>query len=78
MAAELSLDESTKDKGGELGAIFDREPYFVSGIEDAAVAAPAILALDSGAVSEPVQTLAGFHLFKALEATPAEVRPLGR
>jgi len=77
LAREISLDEATREKGGELGWVVDRAPFRVPGLKgDSEPAARAILALNEAQVSSPVSAQAGFHVFKALEVRPAESMPL--
>ncbi len=54
-AGELSEDPMSAAKGGDLGDISSETPLF--NITDK------VLALPQGAVSEPVESLAGYHLF---------------
>lgn len=68
VAAQLSDDANTKDRGGELG-------FVTEGLFDEAFA-KAALALDAGQVSEPVRTPSGWHLVKADEVVPAKQVPL--
>lgn len=63
VAAALSDDPNTKDRGGDLGFVSE-------GLADAAFA-KAALALKAGEVSEPVRTPAGWHLIRAEEVVPA-------
>ncbi|ACG72585.1 PpiC-type peptidyl-prolyl cis-trans isomerase [Anaeromyxobacter sp. K] len=63
VAAALSDDPNTKDRGGDLGFVSE-------GLADAAFA-KAALALKAGEVSEPVRTPAGWHLIRADEVVPA-------
>lgn len=63
VAAALSDDANTKDRGGELGFVSE-------GLAEEAFA-KAALALKPGQVSEPVRTQAGWHLIRADEVVPA-------
>ncbi len=64
VAAQVSEDANTKDRGGDLG-------FVVEGLADEAFA-KATLSLKAGQVSEPVRTPAGWHLIKAEEVVPAK------
>jgi peptidyl-prolyl cis-trans isomerase D len=68
VAAQLSDDANTKDRGGELG--FVTEGLFEEAFSKAA------LSLEAGQVSEPVRTASGWHLLKADEVVPAKQVPL--
>ncbi len=67
VAAQVSEDANTKDRGGDLG-------FITEGLADEAFARVA-LALSKGQVSEPVRTPAGWHLVKAEEVVPARQVP---
>lgn len=64
VAAQVSEDANTKDRGGDLG-------FVAEGLADEAFAKVA-LALSKGQVSEPVRTPAGWHLVEAVEVVPAK------
>ena len=66
VARELSTDESTAANGGDLGW-FTRE-------EMVAPFAAAAFALESGAISDPVETEFGWHVIQVMERDPD--RPL--
>lgn len=68
VAAALSDDENTKDRGGELGFVSE-------GLFDPAFASAA-LALEAGQVSEPVRSATGYHLVQAEEVVAAKSVPL--
>ncbi len=63
LARELSLDEGTKEAGGELGWVA-REELDLSYREK-------VFALEAGTVSEPVETGDGFFIFEVTEKDPA-------
>ena len=66
LASQVSLDNATKDKGGDLG--FVSRGMLLPEIEKL------VFSLKAGEASGPLQSAAGFHLFKAEEvraATPA-------
>jgi peptidyl-prolyl cis-trans isomerase D len=67
VAAELSDDATTKDKGGDMG-FFGRNKN-VKEFEDAAFAAPV------GKLTGPVRSPLGYHLFQVLEKRPGGVKP---
>lgn len=64
VAQELSEDENTKSRGGEIGFVTEGlfDPAFVT----------AAFALAPGAVSEPVKSASGWHLIQAEEVVPAK------
>ena len=68
VAAALSDDPNTKDRGGELGFVSEGlfDPAFTS----------AALALEKGQLSEPVRSASGWHLVQAEEVVPAKQIPL--
>ena len=68
VAAEVSDDAATKEKGGDLGFI---SPELV----DAAFA-DAAFKLAAGQVSPPVRTRSGWHLVQAIAVEPARTTPL--
>jgi len=68
VAAALSDDPNTKDRGGELGFVSE-------GLFDPAFASAA-LALEKGQLSEPVRSASGWHLVQAEEVVPAKQIPL--
>lgn len=65
VAAALSEDENTKDRGGELGFVSE-------GLFDEAFASAA-LALEAGQLSDPVRSASGWHLVQAEEVVPAKL-----
>jgi peptidyl-prolyl cis-trans isomerase SurA len=65
LVAELSEDEATRERGGELGMV--RETDLIPEI------ANAVSNLYPGEVSRPVQTVQGIHIFKVLERKGSEV-----
>jgi peptidyl-prolyl cis-trans isomerase C len=75
LARELSQDEATREEGGELGWVVDREPHVIPGLEDSAEAAEIVLSLEDGEVSSAISTSAGLHLFKILETQPEAEPP---
>lgn len=60
VAKEVSLDTSTKDKGGDLGYV----TYVDSGLETNFI--NAAIPLKVGQVSTPVETSYGFHIIKCI------------
>jgi peptidyl-prolyl cis-trans isomerase D len=68
VAAELSQDPGSKNRGGDLG--FFARGQMLKEFEDAA------FALTPGQISEPVKTSFGFHLIRLEERQEALVRPL--
>ena len=64
VAAQVSEDANTKDRGGDLG-------FIAEGLADEAFAKVA-LSLSKGQVSQPVRTPAGWHLVLAEEVVPAK------
>ena len=67
LAKQYSDDASNKDKGGVLdqAVIAGKSPY-VKEFEDASVALNTV-----GQVSDPVKTVFGYHIIKAMEVTQA-------
>jgi peptidyl-prolyl cis-trans isomerase D len=64
VAGELSDDENTKARGGDLGFVTENlveKPF-----------AEAAFRLEQGQVSDPVRTSAGWHLIQAVEIVPAK------
>ncbi len=68
VAAAVSDDANTKDRGGELGFVSE-------GLFDPAFASAA-LALEKGQLSDPVKSASGWHLIQAEEVVPAKQVPL--
>lgn len=68
LAAELSTDSLTAAQGGDLGWLLESQVRSRFG-EDAL----AVFELEPGAVSEPIESAAGWHLFQVVEQ---ELRPL--
>lgn len=68
LAAELSKDVTTKDRGGDLG-FFIRENLTTPELADAA------FALQPGQIGSPVQTMLGYHIVQTLEFTDAPASP---
>ncbi|HET8539411.1 MAG TPA: SurA N-terminal domain-containing protein [Anaeromyxobacter sp.] len=68
VAAALSEDANTKDRGGEIGFVSE-------GLFDEAFASAA-LALEQGQLSDPVRSASGWHLVQAEEVVPAKQVPL--
>lgn len=68
VAAEVSLDTSNKDDGGDLG--FFPRGAMVSEFEDVAFSTPV------GEVSEPFQTQFGWHVLQVLEKEERELDPV--
>lgn len=64
LAAEYSIDNQTKDNGGELGYFGRGE--MVKEFEDA------VFALEINEISAPVETQYGFHVIKKTDYKPAE------
>jgi peptidyl-prolyl cis-trans isomerase D len=67
LAKKYSEDPGTKDKGGDLGWIIEKQT--VPEFEKAA------FSLNKGQVSELVQTVYGFHIIKVLEKETAHTKP---
>src|SRR5262249_38934520 len=67
VAAELSDDASSKDRGGDMG--FFGHNKNVRELEDAAFTAPL------GKVQGPVRSPLGYHVFQVLEKRPGGVKP---
>ncbi len=68
VAAALSEDENTRNRGGEIGFVSE-------GLFDEAFASAA-LALEKGQLSDPVRSASGWHLVQAEEVVPAKQVPL--
>jgi len=69
LAKELSKDEDTKDKGGELGWFPEGEVESLYGTD----VEEAVFGLQAGQLSEVVKSYKGYHVFKV---TGREIRPL--
>lgn len=67
LAAEVSDDKLTANKGGDLG-------LFTAGTMEKAFE-DAASSLTLGEVSEPVKSAFGYHLIKVTELVPGEVKP---
>ena len=63
LASEHSSDTATKDEGGNLG--FFRRGVMDESFEEAAFSLP------KGGISEPVETIHGFHVIEVLDRQPA-------
>jgi foldase protein PrsA len=70
MAREVSLDRQTGEHGGDLGTVSDEK---LTHMESAL--SKAILTLPAGAVSDPVKSNQGWHLFTC-QPVPAHQVPL--
>ncbi|ORE86955.1 parvulin-like peptidyl-prolyl isomerase [Oceanococcus atlanticus] len=66
VAKEVSQDPGSKNKGGDLGWV--STGMMVAPFEDA------LFALDTGVVSEPVETQFGWHLIQVEEIRPERLR----
>ncbi|CAG0908180.1 unnamed protein product [Cyprideis torosa] len=64
VAAEVSADKLSAEKGGDIGFIYpgDMDPEFEK----------ALFTLEAGEISSPVKTALGFHLIKYTDETPSE------
>ena len=62
LARKVSLDTTTKSKGGDLGTV--KKGQTVPEFEKA------LMSLKPGEISEPVATQFGYHLIKLVERTP--------
>ncbi len=72
---EFSTDENTKAKGGDLGTL-RKGMNFITGIGQAPKIAEALFALDEGAVSAPLESAKGAHIFKIKKRIPETIKPL--
>ncbi|RJP34399.1 MAG: hypothetical protein C4527_02395 [Candidatus Omnitrophota bacterium] len=68
-AAQYSMDARTKNNGGMLGAVQGGR-NFIPGVGQSPDLAAKLLALEKDAISEPLQSPNGYHLFRALEIKP--------
>lgn len=73
--AKYTEDERTKGNGGQLGTVTDGGTY-IAGIGQAPEAVQKLMKMEANAVSEPVKTEKGFHIFKVLEKTPEKIPTL--
>lgn len=68
LAAELSLDQMTRDFGGDLGW-FIREELLDEKLADAA------FALGEGEISQPIATRLGYHILQTIEKEERVIEP---
>ncbi len=72
---KFSTDERTKGTNGSLGSIYQGRDT-IPGIGSTPEIVQAILALKEGAISEPLESPKGVHLFRAVKITPEIMRTL--
>lgn len=72
---QFSEDNASKSNNGSLGTISQGSQY-VPTVGQAPEIVERLLALDAQAVSEPIQSEKGYHLFKILEKTPERIQTL--
>lgn len=76
LAKELSIDEATKAKGGEIAAPVV-SGQAIPGIKvEASALAPLFNGKDGDIIDSPVKSEAGFHVFKLRKLTAQRQRPL--
>ncbi|MGC9519089.1 MAG: peptidylprolyl isomerase [Desulfuromonadaceae bacterium] len=72
---QFSEDNASKSNHGEIGTITQGSQYIPT-VGQAPEMVEQLLALDAQAVSEPIQSEKGYHVFKILEKTPERIQSL--
>lgn len=71
---EFSIDEATKEKNGELGTVMENNP-FLPGIGREAELVSRIMQLPVDAISEPLKSAKGYHIFNVMEKQEKTITP---